>query len=412
MAITTTRVAPTVGFSVNTLTSLVPTVVAGREIAMKGADDAPFMVMVNQTQKMPAVNNVSFIVHDDERIRRTAVVSADVASGGTTINVDDASIFKPWDVLYCYEKEYRVMIVSISSNALTVVANVDSGGASAISAGDVVVNLGPALEDGTDLTSMIGTIPNAFTNYIELTQVVISQTKMTETAGNYYKSPQGKRLWEQGIRQFREHLDLKLMFNGAPRLVAGSTISASLTLPTSTTNQVGLTAGFWWWHNTYASAANKRNLGTMTEYNWIDTLGVAFDERGGSDHKVALLPRQAGEFLLKTSLGRQRFQVMTGDGKEMPLGMKFRRFDNGMNGVVDLVRYAPFEPRGANGLYKFAIIDKNRIGYVPYAGMDTFIERNLPVTKMQKIDYIAAAMGGVWHIPDSHVTGTCSGFAL
>lgn len=411
------NVAPAAGFNAGTnLAALAPTIVAGKQIDMKDPGLTPFMVMTHQTQKMPAVNNISYLTHDDSRIPRYSTVTADAASGAQTIAVADGSVFAPWDTVYIYEKEYRAHVVAVSGNNLTVAPNSDSGGASAITSGDVIYNLGKSLTDGTDITNMINTMPSAFTNYIENFQRVVSITRFGEKLINYYKDPHFKRLWDQAVHAFKTDMDLKLLFNGAPRSVSADTLQTAsggtYTRPASNGGLVGLTAGFWWWHRNYASASRKIFQDAMTEFETIDALEVAFDEKGGSDHKVFMCGKSYGSAFLKWNLGRVRFTKMTGDGKEMPLGLKFTRFENGTNGMVDIVRHWAFEPQGANSLHKFAIIDKNRIGYVPYSGMDTFIERDLPTTAQVKIDYIGAAMGGVWHNPDAHVTGEVRTFTV
>ena len=107
--------------------------------------------------------------------------------------------------------------------------------------------------------------------------------------------------------------------------------------------------------------------------------------------------------IMKWNIGRTRFTPMVGDGKEMPLGLKFKRFDAASHGTVDIVRYWPFESTVSGGYHYYTIIDKNRIGYCPYKGMDTFMEKDVVKNGvLVKAGRIFTSMGSVYQHPNVH----------
>lgn len=390
-------------------TAMIPPQIVGKSVDLLNPNVAPFALFVHKTQKKAPVGDFTYYYHDDEHPIVTTKLTAVVASGGTTWNVTTGhgTCITPNMILFNKNNGVRAQVISVSSDAITVLDNVDSGGAAAGSVGDEIEVLAPALAEGTNVMNMVSTEPNKWTNYIQNMQRPVIITKHGQNSDQYYGEKDEARQWKKAGIEFQQAMDRAMMFNGAPALLTFST----QTLPSPPSGgKGGLTMGFEYFMKTYADADHYRTETDLTEFEFLELMEAAFQAElgAGSDHKICLAPRQFTTGMLKWNLAKQRFwgaEKMAGAAGTVP-GLRINRYET-TDGIVDFIRYNPFETklaRNAGGWNYLAIIDTARIGYVPYKNMDTYIERDVVQNGAQIIvGYYFASIGTVWHQPNTHV---------
>ena len=412
------------GRRVNTeLAALIPPVVATEDLDLLNSNKSAFGYFVGMndlSDTIKPVGDYTYLVHEDSHPSITVLTtSAYTAGSGNsytfTVPSADTKLFVPWSTWYDKTNDVHFWVASESSGTITVYFNHDGSGTAAGASGSELIFTGMMNEEGTGVPNMLSTEPTEYTNYIRkmLTPVTFTWDAATSKGrrpDRYYQPDDEKYQWAKRAPEALEGWDLAAMFGGKPALVTSSTANPAMTAPTAKGNKAPNTAGFLWWHETYADSDHFLTNADVTENEFIDIKAAAFtvDRQAGSDHKICLCPMDLLTGVQKWNLSKQRFwsdSKMKGSKDAYVPGISFSRYE-GPEGIIDFVRYYPFETIVSGGWQWFVILDKKRIGFTRYKGMPKVdIQRDV----IQNGDQITAGYyeymcGTVFRQPNVHVT--------
>lgn len=408
-----------VGRRVNTeLAALIPPVVSTEDLDLLNSNKTAFGYFVGMNDLSDTVKPVgkyTYLVHEDSHPAITATLTATHAATtgalNITVSASESKLFVPWSTWFNKATGMHYWVVSESAGTVATLGNHDGSGAVAGAVGDELIFTGMMNEEGTGVPNMLSTEPTEYTNYIRkmLTPVTFTWDAATSKGrrpDRYYQPDDEKYQWAKRAPEALEGWDLAAMFGGKPVLATTTTQTA----PTAKGNKAGNTAGFLWWHQTYADSDHFLTNADVTENEFIDIKAAAFtvDRQAGSDHKVCLCPMDLLTGVQKWNISKQRFwsdSKMKGSKDAYVPGISFSRYE-GPEGIIDFIRYYPFETIVNGGWQWFVIFDTKRIGFTRYKGMPKVdIQRDV----IQNGDQITAGYyeymcGSVFRQPNVHVT--------
>jgi hypothetical protein len=399
------------------LVGLMPAQVATKMLDILADNESAFNIFLGMNDLSGGVRQIgnhTYLVHADEHVKVVTLLTAAVASGGTTWNVTAGTgkCCAPWDILWNRTRNLYAQVVSVSTDAVTVLDNIDSGTASASQIGDEVWNLGNRLEEGTGVPNMKSTEPNSETNYIMKIITPIIFTEDALEADSFYPTD-FNRQWAKGAKQHMRSVDLAVAMGGKARLA----VSTSQTAPTYKGNYFGQSVGWLTWHRTYADTTHWITETDMNESEFLTRMvePAFLTETAGSDEKVCLGPIQFATARSQWKLSKTRYwseDKMKGSKSGYPVNLRYSRMETDY-GLVDFVRYWPFESTVAGGTHFISIIDKKRIGHCRFKGRPKTRKKD-DVTKTGDqiiAGYYEDMLGTVFRHPNVHVTAKVNTFS-
>ena len=161
-----------------------------KEIALLDPNDSPFVTFLKLAKKSVRVAKSPKIewLEDDLVGNATQVNNGSgisISTSSTSIAVDDGSIFSVGDLISipAYNVVYR--ITAISTNTLTAIQFGTSVASGTIADDSVVLKLGNAMEEGSQVPNYITTQETACFNYTQIFRTPVGMTN-TELASDLY----------------------------------------------------------------------------------------------------------------------------------------------------------------------------------------------------------------------------------
>lgn len=387
---------------------LIPPQVVQNKIDLLTINKAPWTAITRTTKKKKAVGDNTYYIYQDLLVKAHTTLASAVAVSATTWNLaaGTGDYTTGWDILWNRTRNVFVHVQSVSTDAVTVVANFDSGTDTAGVAGDEVVILGNATQEGGGVPQARSTQETKRTNYPQDVMTAFEFTDQALNSDSYFnQSDESYQLIKFAIEHQRK-LERIIKFNGLPTLKTPSGTYANPVRDGS--YKVGYTMGFLnGFMNAYADSDHIQTEASLTENEFIDILPYVFsaEYEGQNKKRVALfcgMNLQAG--IMRWNIGRGQYEMLTST-KPKTLGLNFVRW-NSPFGVIDIVPDHEMDSSVA-GNENFAVfVDRSRMGYVPYRNLDTHIKRNVTrerATIKREIGYIRTFMGTHFTQENAHL---------
>jgi hypothetical protein len=387
---------------------LIPEQVVQNKIDLLTANKTPWTLFTRSAKKKKAVGDNTFYIYQDLLVKAHTLLTAQVAVSATTWNVTTGTgaYIAGWDILWNRTRNVFVHVQSISTDAVTVVANYDSGTDTQGEIGDEILILGNATQEGGGVPQARTVQETKRTNYPQDIMTAFEFTdQATHSDSHFTQKDEAYQMMKFAIDHQRK-IERVIKFNGLPALTdAGGTYEDPLR---SGTYKVGYTMGFFGgFMNAYADSDHIQTEASLTENEFIDILPYVFfaEYEGQNKKQIALI---CGPSLLsgitRWNIGRGRFTMET-SSKPKTLGLKFTKWDSPF-GRIDIIVDHEMDSSVAGNENWAAFIDRSRMGYVPYQNLDTHIKRNVTrerATIKREIGYFRTFMGTHFTQENSHL---------
>lgn len=129
---------------------------------------SPFTTLTRAMRGTRVVGQYRYDVFEKDPLPHIVKVNGAQTSGDTTIEVDDGTKVKKWQLLLNKRTGEVFRVTSISTNDLTVVRQYGGTGPAAMNDGDELVIMGEAREDGVGIGSYISTQERDVFNYTQI----------------------------------------------------------------------------------------------------------------------------------------------------------------------------------------------------------------------------------------------------
>lgn len=387
---------------------LIPEQVVQNQIDLLTANKYPWTLFTRSAKKKKAVGDNTFYIYQDLLVKAHTTLASTAAVSATTWNLAAGTgpYVAGWDILWNRTRNVFVHVQSVTTDAATVVANFDSGTDTQGEAGDEILILGNATQEGGGVPQARSTQETKRTNY---PQDIMTPFEFTDQAQNsdshFNQKDEAYQLVKDAIHHQRK-IERVIKFNGLPTL---KTPSGTYEDPLRSASwKVGYTMGFFaGFMNAYADSDHIQTEASLTESEFIEILPYVFfaEYEGQNKKKIALI---CGASLLsgitRWNIGRGRFTNETSD-KPKTLGLNFTKWDSPF-GRIDIIVDHEMDSSVAGNENWAAFIDRSRIGYVPYRNLDTHIKRNVTrerATIKREIGYFRTFMGTHFTQENSHL---------
>lgn len=389
-------------------TQLIPPQIVQNKIDLLTANDAPWTLITRAAKKHKPVGNWSYLITQDLLLKRSTTLASAVAVGATTWNLatDTGDYVSGWDILWNRTRNVFVHVQSVSTDAVTVVANIDSGTDTAGVAGDEVWIISNATQEAGGMVESLTTQETQRTNYQTDIMTALDYSDMAMFSDYFFE---GKDIDFQRMKSAIEHqrkLERALKLGPKATLL---TPSGTYENPTRNGSyRAGLTMSFRAFMSAYADSSHLLTDTDLTEAEFIDNTEPAFyaEDEGANKKKVLLwLPPRLATGMTKWNIGRGKFESKT-SSKKATLGLKFTRWDSPF-GPIDLVIDHELQSTVSGGEHMYFFVDVGRIGYVPYKNLDTHMVE-LPQTisnPKRQVVYWRTVMGSHYTQENAHVYG-------
>ena len=162
-----------------------------------------FLYFLEQIQgKVQHTGQPEFVQQVEWPMQYTAKVATASAAGSGTVVVGSAAHLVKWMIGINTRTGEQIFIISITSNTLTVTRSYGTTPTAAMVAGDTLVFLGTALEEGSAAGQMRMRGTDSFTLYCQLFEHLFGATDLTALRA-YRGQGELDRLTEQGVLEFK-----------------------------------------------------------------------------------------------------------------------------------------------------------------------------------------------------------------
>ena len=322
---------------------------------------------------LPKRNQANYAMHHFESnplLDQYDTAAANATAVATSITVTDPTIWIRGAIMHLknalgteqiYVKEEPVGAVC------TVIRNIDGAGAIAITAGDLLINQGPAIGDGAGQPEAQQTKPVEVENYTQNYREVIMKMTGRSFSTKMKTGPEAARLRKEGIINFRSKVERTSLFGTKAKFNDSDGYQV--------TTSRGLLAGI---------TTNKKSIvsfgdgnTTMTLKEFMEFLEQAFDK--GSDHKVAIC---SGWFMAQ--IASLQFGQMIYKGGDTVFGFgdgsaKFPLVAETPLGTLGLIKHSQlFNYGGASRFSNYGahciVLDPNKMEFVEFTDRGFRIE--------------------------------------
>ena len=302
------------------------------EIPFYEPSAAPLTAFMLGIKKMKKATQRKFEHFEKDPYPATATVASAALAGATTVNVSagQGDRFRANDLVIHKPSGQVFLVSSVSTDALTVVADPSAQGTNAFAAGDELEIIGSTFDDGADIGALRSTRETNIYNYLEIVRHAFGWSRRQATSDMYGGSDPDLEIKAQGI-EHKKQIE-KLLFFGVRFNRTGSTSH----------EQTG-TGGL-----NYFVSTNKWNLANTepTERQLVEALeyGMRWGKNsnvGGGGSKILYASRRWMTFFDK--LGRDRIHYtdmgeLLGRGR---IGLKVGEFHT-VHGMLTLVSHPMF----------------------------------------------------------------------
>lgn len=311
-------------------------------------NENPFVLLSKASGKRTATNSKFEWIEKELPTKSTRV---DTTTGtGTTVQVDDASIFFVNDVVQVLRTTELMRVTAVSSPNLTVERGVGSVATAALADNDDLLIIGTSNAEGGSLgvpRSVQETYPY---NYTQIFKLPIGTTGTESVSENYGGRDQPRLRKEAGVYHMME---IERSFLYGQRNID----------TTSTANPVRYSGGFTYWVTTNLQSAS----GTLTEPEMETFTQTIFQATGAGNTRV--LFAAPGVVSIIDQLAAGRLQTVPSD---KTFGIEVLTWLTS-HGRFNIVKHRLLENGpGGTGYGGFALaVDPKKVQYVPLRERDT-----------------------------------------
>jgi hypothetical protein len=239
---------------------------------------------------------------EDREVRRD---TSTTTGTGTTLAVTDGTLWKPEEVWRNTRTGEGFRVVSVATNNVTVVRNLDAAGAVACVSGDEYLKVGVAKMEGDTEREAYGGNPTARFNYTQIFERTYAMTRTAQNTANYTAPHDWDRRARKAMSEFKMDKEMAYLFGPGPGLDTTGAHPRRYMRglhPSITTNVTDF-------------------AGTMTESEFWDSYNTAF--RYGSSQKVAISGRTPISVI--SNFPRGKLEVVNGDN-DTTYGLNIQKF--------------------------------------------------------------------------------------
>jgi hypothetical protein len=299
--------ANTTGYrDTNTIESTILSRDIREQILRYDANESPLLVLSSKLNGGSEVtNNPKFEWYENDReVRRD---TSTTTGTGTTLAVTDGTLWKPQEIWRNTRTGEGFRVVSIASNDVTVVRNLDGAGAVACVSGDEYIKVGVAKMEGDTEREAYGNNPTARYNLTQIFERTYAMTRTAQNTANYTKPHDWFAQARDAMREFKLDKEMAYLWGPGPGL------------DTSGTHPRRVTRGI---HKSITT--NVADFGgTMTEAEFFDKFDQAFRYSSPGRKKFGLAGRTPVSVI--SGFPRGKLEVIQGDNDDT-FGLDIMKF--------------------------------------------------------------------------------------
>jgi len=166
----------------------------------------------NIALKRRRVNNTKFEWIEDELLENKTTVAADYVAADTTISVNDASIFLPQDVIMNMSTKEQMLVTAVDPVANTIDVQrawADSGAAADGTAGQTIMRLGSAYDEGSEAGDTRSRQKELRYNYVQFFRTAYDYTVREGKIGQYGENDPN---YQRGIKGVEHLMEIERQF--------------------------------------------------------------------------------------------------------------------------------------------------------------------------------------------------------
>jgi hypothetical protein len=152
---------------------------------------------------------------EDREVRRD---TSTTTGTGTTLAVTDGTLWKPEEVWRNTRTGEGFRVVSVATNNVTVVRNIDAAGAVACVSGDEYLKVGVAKMEGDTEREAYGGNPTARFNYTQIFERTYAMTRTAQNTANYTAPHDWDRRARKAMSEFKMDKEMAYLFGPGPGL--------------------------------------------------------------------------------------------------------------------------------------------------------------------------------------------------
>lgn len=193
------------------------------EINKLDAKINPLTVLTNQVKRRGTVDAVTHYWYQEELDNRWDTINGTPASDSTVVTVDNYARFHKWDVAYIPETGWTGICDDDSIDA-DVEFNVIADGSGAVTDGENILIMGPAIEEGSPGVDAYQGSVSAIYNYTTTLQRSFSITRETEVNAKHGEDELARLQNKKGRKHARD-IEYHLWFG--TRLASATTVGVT-----------------------------------------------------------------------------------------------------------------------------------------------------------------------------------------
>ena len=358
---------------------------------------------------------------DDLLLKNIATVATAYAAGATSIVVDSgqgAYFASRSYVVNKTRKGGRHLVISVSTDTLTVLPNADNGTSVAGQVGDELLNLCQVVEEAGPIPVSQTTTKTEYTWYCGMQVTSLEFSWLAEVAGSWFDPKDYP--YQKTKRFMREHLrnaENLAIWGGKGRSAAlNTTLSVTLANldPDGVDYKLRLPWGIMQWHDTYADDDHKLSDLDLTEHEWIENEHPMFygeNEPKNKDNVMLFHTTRLPYAFKHWNIGKVRFEGMVGKDNSGNGGKNLQGFNwvrmLGPDGAINMKSLETLDAHVNGQPNYYMAIDTRRVSWQPYKQFDRVIKLNCVIDRyMRRVDALIDVGCPIIHQPNAHVIGS------
>jgi len=384
--------------------NLIPEQVVQNRLDLMTKDRAHWTLLTRLGTKHKPAQSWTYKIHQDLMIKIHTTLASVAAVGATTWNLaaGTGAYVTGWDILWNRTRNVFVHAQSRSTDAITVVANVDAGTDVAGQVGDEIVVLTNANQESNNIPSAKTTSPTIRTNYVQDVITAWDFSDMAMFSDSFFEQSDFDLQKMKIAIEHQRKLELMLKLGPLAKLfVPGATYTNPAQISSMYT---GLTMSLRAFMGAYADSDHVVSEPDLTENEYIDlVLQPYFFADGEPQNKksgIQLTPPSLASGIAKWNIGRGRFEMR--ESKKIP-GFRFQQYESTF-GPIKIIIDHDLQSTVANGTHYAFLVADNHIGYTAYKNLDTHIVENaIKDGRRRVVGYIRTVMGSHYTHENAHV---------
>jgi hypothetical protein len=387
---------------------LIPEQYVQNKIDLLTANKAKWSLILRQNKKK-TVGGWAYYILEDLLIKRKTTLASTAAVAAVTWNLaaGTGAYVAGWDILWNRTRNVFVHAEARTDDAITVIANIDSGTDVQGEVGDEIIIMSNTTQEAGGLTLSKTTQETRRTNYVMDMLTPLSFSDMAALS-DYVMD--GKDINHQRMKMAIEHQRSMYLSSMLGPLAAKITsIGTNYENPVENAYPFAMSESYRAFLNARADTNHIRTDTDLTEQEFVRNMRYAWEgeDEGEIDETPVLFCGHAltMEAFPKWNLSRQTFEKMQSKS-EARLGMKYTKWVS-QAGDVDIVYLPELDSSISGGQNFYFFTRRSKIGYVAYNGMDTHFtdlkpDQDNPKTRAQ---YLRTVFGTYFTQANAHVFG-------